>query len=119
VPTESARNTRKMIRNNNESVSRSAGNSGVLAARPGSGFGQSSGFHQTSSALPMKQSGSHGSALRLDQQSQEHIKNICVQLRNPDFRERIEAIEKFQVACETATELVIANLVQVDMLILF
>lgn len=50
---------------------------------------------------------------RLDAQSQEFIRTLCAQLRNPDFRERIEAIEKFQVACETETEIVIANIVPV------
>ena len=50
---------------------------------------------------------------RLDPQSQEFIRSLLVQLRNPDFRERIEAIEKFQVACETETDIIIANVVQV------
>ena len=56
---------------------------------------------------------------RLDPQSQEFIRSLCTQLRNPDFRERIEAIEKFQVACETETEIVVANVVQVYTYLLF
>ncbi len=50
---------------------------------------------------------------RLDPQSQEFIRNLNNQLRNPDFRERIEAIEKFQICCETDTDIIIANIVQV------
>lgn len=34
-------------------------------------------------------------------------------MRNPDFRERIDAIEKFQIMCETETDLAITNLVMV------
>lgn len=49
---------------------------------------------------------------RMDAQSQEHVRALCAQLRNPDFRERIDAIEKFQVLCETQTEHVIAHIVQ-------
>ena len=106
MPTESARNSRKLIRNSNEPVSRSAGNA-TGSTRPVSSFGN--GFN-----LPASPSKHHSStAPRLDQQSQEYIKNLSLQLRNPDFRERIDAIEKFQVACETATEMVVANIVQV------
>jgi hypothetical protein len=36
-------------------------------------------------------------------------------MRNPDFRERIEAIEKFQVICETQTDVVITNIIQVKL----
>ena len=34
-------------------------------------------------------------------------------MRNTDFRERIEAIEKFQIMCETETELAVSNIVLV------
>jgi hypothetical protein len=50
---------------------------------------------------------------RFDAQTQEDIKSICLQMRNSDFRERIDAIEKFQVLCETATEVAISNIVPV------
>lgn len=110
VPTESARNSRKSIRHNAEQMSRSAGNTN----RPPSSLGGSasggpphpgsSSFKHASQSVP-----------RLSQQSQEHMKSIGIQLRHTDFRERIDAIERFQVACETATELVIANLVHVSL----
>lgn len=50
----------------------------------------------------------------MDAQSQEYVKSLCAQLRNPDFRERIDAIEKFQVLCETETNIAVANIVQVN-----
>ena len=37
-------------------------------------------------------------------------------MRNTDFRERIEAIEKFQIMCETETELAVSNMVLVSFL---
>jgi hypothetical protein len=52
-------------------------------------------------------------SLRLDAQSQDYIKSLCSQLRNPDFRERINAIEKFQIVCEREANLAIANIVPV------
>lgn len=115
VPTESARNTRKSVRNV-DSISRSAGssmNSLGLNTRTASG-----GFNdRNDSGLPpqppIKISQTSGiTQLRMDSQAQEYIRTLCTQLRNPDFRERIEAIEKFQVLCETQTDLVIANIVQ-------
>jgi hypothetical protein len=35
-------------------------------------------------------------------------------MRNTDFRERIEAIEKFQIMCETETEMAVSNIVLVS-----
>lgn len=103
VPTESARNSRKSIRHSNsEQVSRSAGN----ANRPGSSYGNGNYDRGNNKVSAHRQLQS--------QQSQESVKAISQQLRNTDFRERIEAIEKFQVACETATELVITNIVPVS-----
>lgn len=116
VPTESARNSRKSIRNNTDPISRSAGNT------TNGGLDSRSNVFNDSSTLPpppplsssfTKAQSNVVPMPRLDPQSQEFIKSLCVQLRNPDFRERIEAIEKFQVACETETEIVIANIVQV------
>ena len=39
-------------------------------------------------------------------------------MRNTDFRERIEAIEKFQIMCETETEMAVSNIVLVSLIIL-
>jgi hypothetical protein len=55
----------------------------------------------------------NGKSTRFDPQTQEDIKLICVQMRNTDFRERIDAIEKFQVLCETSTEIAMSNIVPV------
>ena len=54
--------------------------------------------------------------VRLDAQAQDFVRNLCAQLRNPDFRERIEAIEKFQIMCETETDMACHNIVQVRFL---
>jgi hypothetical protein len=35
-------------------------------------------------------------------------------MRNTDFRERIDAIEKFQIICETETDLAVSNIVLVS-----
>ena len=112
VPTESARNSRKSIRNNSDPISRSAGNNNGPDSRI-VGYGDSS---LPSAPVPTSLSKTQSNVapmLRLDPQSQEFVRSVCTQLRNPDFRERIEAIEKFQVACETETEIIIANVVQV------
>jgi len=103
VPTESARNSRKSIRQSSEQVSRSAGNQN----RPDSDGGFSSGRRAKVS--------NSGQRAPQSAQNQETMKNIGVQLRNTDFRERIDAIEKFQVACEMATDLVVANIVPVSL----
>jgi hypothetical protein len=38
-------------------------------------------------------------------------------MRNTDFRERIEAIEKFQIMCETETEMAVSNIVLVSLIL--
>ncbi|CAF0703596.1 unnamed protein product [Brachionus calyciflorus] len=109
VPTESARNSRKAARNGTDLISRSAGanpNSeradtiyGITEAKP-------LASRPTYNAPPLPPS------LRIDQQSQEYVKSICAQLRNPDFRERMDAIEKFQILCEQEPKIAVAYLVQ-------
>ena len=107
VPTESARNSRKSVRHSNsEQVSRSAGNPNRPDSSIGSTYERNTdrGHGKVSAQRPPIQS----------QQSQETMKAIGQQLRNTDFRERIEGIEKFQIACETATDLVVLNIVPVS-----
>ena len=108
VPTESARNSRKTARISSDLITRSAGANhersesvyGITEAKP-------LASRPTNSQPPLPPS------LRLDQQSQEYVKSICAQLRNPDFRERIDAIEKFQIICEQEPKLAFINLVKI------
>ena len=130
VPTESARNSRKGIRQASESgsISRSAGSNSINQSNNGmimsSRFGAGGAMAGTDTLSSNNGQDSHGPtsrpplpppapSLRIDAQSQEYIKSLCAQMRNADFRDRIEAIEKFQVVCETATQLAIANLVPI------
>lgn len=136
VPTESARNSRKGIRQASESgsISRSAGsnsinqsNNGMMMSSRFVGGGGGGAMAGTDSGANFPSNNGHDSygptsrpplpppapSLRIDAQSQEYIKSLCTQMRNADFRDRIEAIEKFQVVCETATQLAIANLVPI------
>jgi hypothetical protein len=114
VPTESARNARKGIRNV-DSISRSAGSNpnvsnGSINVRAGLyGAGETSLNHSSSTSAVKS-----GPVIRLDAQAQDYVRNLCAQLRNPDFRERIDAIEKFQIMCETETEMASLNIVQVN-----
>ncbi len=103
VPTESARNSRKSIRQSSEQISRSAGNQNRLDSDDG--FNSSRRVKISNTGRPPHPQSA---------QNQETIKNIGVQLRNTDFRERIDAIEKFQVACEMATDLVVVNIIPVS-----
>jgi hypothetical protein len=126
APNDSARNSRKGLRNNLELSGRSGGPSSSSSSKT-SGIGsvsteQSSVYSSdgndlsaySSAASSANKYNNHALAVpRLDVQSQENIKSLCSQLRNPDFRERMNALEKFQVICETETELAIANLVPV------
>jgi hypothetical protein len=93
VPSESARFSRKGLRNgfDRDPISKSAG---------------STNNHV---------SGSSGGTVRYDMHTQESIKAIIQQLRNPDFRERIEAIERFQILCETETDIAVTNIVPVSL----
>lgn len=131
VPTESARNSRKGIRQGSEtgSISRSAGSNsmnqsnGMIYSRFGGGAaagggGGAGGADLFNGGDTMTSNGPTSRpplppTLRMDSQSQETIKGLIAQLRNSDFRERIEAIEKFQVICETETPLAVANLVPI------
>jgi hypothetical protein len=124
APTDSARNSRKNLRNNIESSGRSGpGSSSSKTSGIGSVSTEQSSMYSSdsndlsafsSAASSANKHNNHVSvAPRLDMQSQESIKLLCSQLRNPDFRERMDALEKFQVICETETELAIANLVSV------
>ena len=113
MPTESARNARKGIRNI-DTISRSAGSNpnasnGSINVRAGLyGGGETSLNHpSTNSAVKSNP------IVRLDAQAQDYVRNLCAQLRNPDFRERIGAIEEFQIMCETNTEMACHNIVQV------
>ena len=91
VPSESARLSRKSIRNGltRDPISRSAGTSNPIA--------------------PFVNA-------RFDPHTQEDIKDLATQMRNTDFRERIEAIEKFQIMCETETEMAVSNIVLVSLI---
>jgi hypothetical protein len=53
-------------------------------------------------------------SVKYDAQTHEDIKTMCTQMRNTDFRERIDAIEKFQVLCETETDVATSNIVPVN-----
>jgi len=119
VPTESARNSRKGLRNV-EAMSRSAGSNNVNPRGVGAS-GALYGQQQTVELPPQPPSyttsgiakSSPSGTVRLDAQSQENIRNLCNQMRHADFRERMDAIEKFQIVCETHTDAAAANIVQV------
>jgi hypothetical protein len=122
VPTESARNARKGIRQA-DSISRSAGSNHVLgstmngmSARVNS-YATEPTIAPQSSAIKSQANGSSHSGVRLDAQAQDYVRNLCAQLRNQDFRERIDAIEKLQVMCETETQMAIINIVQVNLIL--
>jgi hypothetical protein len=124
VPTESARNSRKTLRNN-DSLSKSAGtNNGsnsnlnirvvnnLNSVTDREGNLKNINLHD----IQAKTLSNVGlTSLRYDPHYQDFVKNLCLQMRNPDFRERIEAIEKFQVICETQTDVVITNIIQVKL----
>ncbi|RMZ95708.1 hypothetical protein BpHYR1_050751 [Brachionus plicatilis] len=109
VPTESARNSRKVARVGSDLITRSAG-SNTNMDRAGTVYG-------ISEPRPLGSRPNYPPplppSLRIDQQSQEYVKSLCAQMRNADFRERMDAIEKFQVLCEQEPEMAIANLVQI------
>jgi hypothetical protein len=115
APTDSARFGRKSIRSVDNTASFSAG---LTSSKTNSTLNNdSTGYNQSPQvvyASPPKHETKPYHPKILDVQSQEHIKNICTQLRNTDFRERIEAIEKFQILCETQSELAVPNLVPVS-----
>lgn len=120
VPTESARNGRKGIRQA-DSISRSAGSNHVLSstmnglsARVNSYATEPTIAPQSPAIKSQANGSSHSTTVRLDAQAQDYVRNLCAQLRNPDFRERIDAIEKLQVMCETETEMAVVNIVQVN-----
>jgi hypothetical protein len=122
VPTESARNSRKGLRNV-DAISRSAGSNNINPRGVGTN-GALYGQQQTVDLPPQPPSytsaiakSSASGAVRLDAQSQENIRNLCSQLRHADFRERMDAIEKFQIVCETQTDAAAANIVQVIILL--
>ena len=116
MPTESARNARKGIRNM-DSISRSAGsnaNTSNGSINPRAGLYGTAGDTSLNHSNVTAPTGIKSSpVVRLDAQAQDYVRNLCAQLRNPDFRERIEAIEKFQIMCETETEMASLNIVQV------
>jgi hypothetical protein len=118
APTESARNARKNIRST-DSVSRSAGANNQYGGTNTSLLSGGSTFTSDVSGPPSavnQRNSSHQAThhpQKFDQASQESIKQVCAQMRNADFRERIDAIERFQILCETQPNLVIPFLVQV------
>lgn len=114
APTESARNMRKGVRHNtNESISRSAGSSNPNAAPNGLSDSKYVSEPSSSSSLVRPGYAQPAAAGRLDPHSQEYVRNMCNQMRSNDFRERINAIENFQVLCEKETNVAVSNLVQV------
>ena len=70
-------------------------------------------FEQPSFNLSSKTHSNMAPITRIDPQFQEYVNQLCGQLRNPDFKERIDAIEKFQILCETEPEVLIANMLKV------
>ena len=137
VPTESARNSRKGLRTNSETMSRSAGSNTIGGGGSVSGGGGAPLLTNMTSMNPrvvrnMSETVRHASTTssaassakmrafqpavtaRMDAQTQDYIRAICAQMRHSDFRERIDAIEKFQVMCEMQTDLVAVNIVPVS-----
>lgn len=118
MPTESARNSRKGARNAIDAISRSAGsnaasNSGTVINNGRAGLNMDLPNPSSSSIRSQPPVYQAPSLNRME--SQEYAKSLCAQLRHTDFRERIDAIEKFQVMCETETDIAIHNLVPVSL----
>ena len=110
VPTESARNSRKAARTGSDLITRSAGSNSNIE-RTGTVFRIAE--PRPVGSRPINYQPPLPPSLRIDQQSQEYVKSLCAQMRNNDFRERIDAIEKFQILCEQQPEIAIVNLVQI------
>jgi hypothetical protein len=129
APTESARHARKAIRNIKQ-ASHSAGSiigasdSSLDGIQPVQQQQRSRGTRNTFNSeseghfVSQNHNGGGGGMIPVrpprNTELAETVKEINEQLRNADFRERIEAIEKFQILCETSTEAAINNLVQVE-----
>lgn len=139
VPTESARNSRKGVRQATDTISRSAGSNSTSStvSQPtngnvggvGGGGGSSSRYKPQMSeegaytTLPPagppppqshhQQPPLNTGSMRLDAQSQERVRLLCAQMRHADFRERIKAIETFQSICELEPHIAQANLVPI------
>lgn len=133
VPTESARNSRKGVRQGSETISRSAGSNSTQQTNGGSSIMSSRYMGSTATTDQEQNNGTMNGQPpvrsyqvgggqtaapppppppgRMDSQSQEYMRNLITQMRNSNFKERIDAIEKFQVVCETETQLAVANLV--------
>ena len=107
IPTDSARVVRKNLRSNTDSTSKSAGSTNDNLDKTERNFEQPS-FNSTA-----KTYSNTAPVVRIDPQYQEYVNNLCTQLRNPDFKERIDAIEKFQIMCETQTEVLLVNMLKV------